>query len=277
MKVLINLLKFILLTILTICLISIGIIQIVSTTILDKDYILQKLEETNFYSEIYELVTSNFENYIYQSGLDEEVLQNICTKEKVEQDINQMISNLYDGTNKKIDTTEIKDNLNSNIDKLGIKNKQNEKAIEQFVTHVCNEYTNTLVHTNYENKINSVYKNITQKLDKINIILIAVVIISVLFILIINNKKIIKNIGNIGIVLLASAMFGLIANWIIKTGINIQGIKVLNDAFSNTIVTIIQDVLDKIVTLGLVTLVISLILIVIYAIMSNFAQKKGNI
>ena len=95
MKVITNIIKFIIITILTICMISIGIITIVSSTILDQSYITQKLEETNFYSETYELVKSNFENYIYQSGLDENVLTDICPKEKVKQDLNIILSNIY--------------------------------------------------------------------------------------------------------------------------------------------------------------------------------------
>ena len=50
MKVLINLLKFIFITILTICLIALGAITIASSTVLDKNYVMQKLEKTDFYS-----------------------------------------------------------------------------------------------------------------------------------------------------------------------------------------------------------------------------------
>ena len=64
MKVLINLLKFIFITILTICLIALGAITVASSTILDKNYVIQKLEETDFYSGTYKLVESNFEKYI---------------------------------------------------------------------------------------------------------------------------------------------------------------------------------------------------------------------
>ena len=123
MKVLINLLKFIFITILTICLIALGAITIASSTVLNKNYVMQKLEETDFQSGTYKLVESNFEKYIYQSGLDEEVLKSICTEDKVKNDIDLMLSNIYDGTNKTIDTTEISTNLNQNIDKLGIKTK----------------------------------------------------------------------------------------------------------------------------------------------------------
>ena len=56
MKVLINLLKFILTMILTIVLISIGLITILFSTVLDKNYIMQKLEETDFYLGTYQLV-----------------------------------------------------------------------------------------------------------------------------------------------------------------------------------------------------------------------------
>ncbi len=61
MKVLINIIKFISITILAICMISLGILTIVSSTILNEEYIISKLEETNFYDGTFELVKSNFE------------------------------------------------------------------------------------------------------------------------------------------------------------------------------------------------------------------------
>ena len=59
MKVLLNIIKFIIITVLVICSIAMGILNIVSSTILEKEYIISKLEETNFYEETYELVKSN--------------------------------------------------------------------------------------------------------------------------------------------------------------------------------------------------------------------------
>ena len=185
MKVLINLLKFIFITILTICLIALGAITVASSTVLDKNYVIQKLEETDFYSGTYKLVESNFEKYIYQSGLDEDVLKSICTEDKVKNDINLMLSNIYDGTNKTIDTAEISTNLNTNIDKLGIKTKQNEKAINEFVTHICNEYTDTLVHSKYENQINNVYKKAINNLNKVYNAILIVTVVDLILILII--------------------------------------------------------------------------------------------
>lgn len=276
MKVLKNLLKFIFITILTICMISIGIITIAFSTILDKNYVIQKLEETNFYAETYELVESNFENYIYQSGLDEEVLSNICTEEKVKQDINKMVSNIYDGTSQEIDTTELANNLNANIDKSGIKNKQNESAIQQFVAHICDEYTNTLVHTKYETKINNIYNKVTEALNQIYEIVLIVLVVDIIAIIAINNKKISKDIQHFGIALFATSAFELSVCQIITSKIDIQGIKIFNDVFSKSVVAIIQEILKQMASLALGTLVISIIFIAIYTTIVSYKASKQS-
>ena len=274
MKILKNLLKFIFIAILTICMISIGMISIVFSTIFSKDYIMQKLEETNFYSGIYELVKSNFENYIYQSGLDEEVLDDICTEEKIKQDIQIMLSNIYKGTNQKIDTTEIANKLNGNIEKLGVKNRQNENAIQQFVTHICDEYTNTLIHTKYENKINEIYKKGTEILNKIYEIILVVFVIDIIAIIIINNKKISKDIQHIGIALLATSIFELSVWQIINLKVDIHGIKIFNDVFSKSVVVIIENTLGQVASLALGTIVIGAIFIIIYAARETYKSLK---
>ena len=276
MKVLTNLLKFILIVVLAVCSIAIGIIQIVTQTVLNKNYIIQKMEETNFYSETYKLVQSNFEKYIEQSGFEENILENICTEEKVKQDIKLMISNIYEGENKTIDITEISDNLNANIDKLNIRDSKNQKAIEQFVEHICQEYTDTLVHTKYENDINKFYKEIVIKKDKIEKIVIIAMVIDVIVILIVNNKNIEKDFQSIGTAIFSSSAFELIACQIINLRVSIKGIKIFNDAFSDMIVAIIQNVISKVVSFGIATLMIAIILIIINAIIIFFSIRKDE-
>lgn len=281
MKVLINIIKFISITILAICMISLGILTIVSSTILNEEYIISKLEETNFYDGTYELVKSNFEKYIYQSGLEEEVLNDICTEKKLKEDINTIISNLYRGTNKKIDTTEISEKLNENIEKSGVKRtSKNSKAIDEFVKHICDEYTDTLIHTKYESKINSNYKEIVNIINKgYNIISIALVV-DIIILIAINNKKVSKDLQGIGIALFSTGTFELIVANIITSKVNIAGIKIFNDVFSKTIVTIIQEIISKIISLGVGTIIIAMIFIAIYAIIAalkaNKTTKKHN-
>lgn len=275
MNILVKLIKFVVLTIITICIIILGIVQISKMTVLDKSYIVKKLEETNFYDDIYELVKSNFENYIYQSGLDESVLNDICTKEKVKNDVNLILSNIYDGTSQKIETEEIKNNLNNNIDKLNIKNMQNENSIEQFVDKICSEYEETLNHTKYEESINKILVKLTTTvIGKITNIISLALIILVILIIIINNKNFFKNLQDIGIVLLASSVFEILINIFINTKVNIQGIKVFNEVFSKSLVSIIQDIFNKFNVFGIILLVISIVIIVIYSIIISYTQKK---
>lgn len=276
MKIIANIARFILIAILTICIIAIGIISIVSSTILDKNYIMSKLEETNFYEETYNLVENNFENYIHQSGLEETALKDICSKDKVKQDINLMLSNIYEGTNKKIDTTEIKDNLNKNIDGLKVRNKQNSSAIDQFVNHICEEYESTLIHTEYENIINEQYKKVNNILDKVRTATIIAIVIDVILLAIVNIKKISKFVQAVGVSLLSSSLFEIVAYKIVTSKVDIAGIKIFNDTFSKTIVTIAQDVLNKVKTLGIISLIIAVVFIIIYAVIVAITKKENS-
>ena len=210
MEVAKKIIKFILIFFLTVSIILIGIIKILSATILDKEYVKTKFEDNNFYEEIYQLVETNFQHYIDQSGLNEDILNDICSKEKVKQDIEMILANIYDGTNQEIDTASIAENLDKNIENLGIRNNENAGAIKQYIIYICQEYTSTIMHTSYENQINKLYISLLNKIEKLNKVCIIVLIIDIVLIIFINNKKIFKNLHEIGIALFSSATFNLI-------------------------------------------------------------------
>ena len=109
-----KIIQYIIVTILALAILALVIINILSSSILKKEYILSKLQQQDYYEKIYEETKSNFENYIHQSGLDEEVLENIVTKEKIEKDTKKIINNIYNGMDEKVDTEEIKNKLNKN-------------------------------------------------------------------------------------------------------------------------------------------------------------------
>lgn len=273
MKIVINILKFIIMLILVVCILFFGIKNIVLSTIMDKDYVLNKLEETNFYSGTYELVESGFENYIAQSGLEEEVLNNICTEEKIKNDIGIIINNIYNGTNEEIDTTEIANNLNANIDKLDVRTSQNKSALDKFVQQICTEYKNTILNTKYENTIHEILNKTTNLLEKLQTIVTIVTIISVICLILLNIKNISKLVGNIGTVLLSSSVTILVVINLINANINISAIKLFNNVFSSSIVTILQDILSKVNKFGIIILITSIVVILINAII-NFVKTN---
>lgn len=276
MKVGKKILNFIFVLVIALSFTFIGVKSVVFKTIFNKEYVLEQMENNNFYSETYKLVESGFENYIGQSGLDEEVIKNICTEDKIKNDINIILSNIYEGTNEKIDTSEISNNLNSNIDKENVRTSSNSKAIDEFVEHICQSYKDTIISTSYENTINEKYSKITQKIIKVQNILIIAIIISIIGVIALNVKDILKLLFWTESAVLSSAVMQLAITTVIKSKVNIDGIKIFNDAFSNIVVTIIKDILSKINIIAGKFIIVYFILVVIYAIIILSQKKEEN-
>lgn len=276
MKVGKKILNFIFVLVIALSFTFIGVKSVVFKTIFNKEYVLEQMENNNFYSETYKLVESGFENYIGQSGLDEEVIKNICTEDKIKNDINIILSNIYEGTNEKIDTSEISNNLNSNIDKENVRTSSNSKAIDEFVEHICQSYKDTIISTSYENTINEKYSKITQKITKVQNILIITIIISIIGVIALNVKDILKLLFWTESAVLSSAVMQLAITTVIKSKVNIDGIKIFNDAFSNIVVTIIKDILSKINIIAGKFIIVYFILVVIYAIVILTQKKEEN-
>lgn len=276
MKVGKKILNFIFVLVIALSFTFIGVKSVVFKTIFNKGYVLEQMENNNFYSETYKLVESGFENYIGQSGLDEEVIKNICTEDKIKNDINIILSNIYEGTNEKIDTSEISNNLNSNIDKENVRTSSNSKAIDEFVEHICQSYKDTIISTSYENTINEKYSKIIQKITKVQNILIIAIIISIIGVIALNVKDILKLLFWTESAVLSSAVMQLAITTVIKSKVNIDGIKIFNDAFSNIVVTIIKDILSKINIIAGKFIIVYFILVVIYAIIILSQKKEEN-
>lgn len=276
MKVGKKILNFIFVLVIALSFTFIGVKSVVFKTIFNKEYVLEQMENNNFYSETYKLVESGFENYIGQSGLDEEAIKNICTEDKIKNDINIILSNIYEGTNEKIDTSEISNNLNSNIDKENVRTSSNSKAIDEFVEHICQSYKDTIISTSYENTINEKYSKITQKITKVQNILIIAIIISIIGVIALNVKDILKLLFWTESAVLSSAVMQLAITTVIKSKVNIDGIKIFNDAFSNIVVTIIKDILSKINIIAGKFIIVYFILVVIYAIIILSQKKEEN-
>lgn len=278
MKVLLNIIKFIIAIILTICVIALIIVNVVSSTILNKEFILGKLDETNYYANIYTAVKSDFENYIYQSGLDESVLENIVPAEKIESDTKIIINNIYDGTNEEVDVTEIETNLKTNIENsLDHKlSATQQRTVDEFVKRITEQYKDTITKTSYENSINNMLekaKNIVDKLQKVSIIGIAV---SVLVIIILSIKDFMAGLMLTGSALMSSGVFYILVNILINSKVKIQNITILNDAISITLRDIISTILSNLTNIGIALSIIGFIIIIVFAIIKSIKKEKSE-
>lgn len=274
-----NILRYIIAILLTIVIIAFLLINLLSSTILSEKYVLSKLEETDYYNKMYEYVQSSFENYIYQSGLEENVLDNIVSKDKIEKDTKIIIGNIYDGLNEKIDTQEIKDKLNSNINNSLKNQKMNatqKEAIDKFVGEITNEYTKTMSHTNYETQINKAYAKGMKYIGIVKKAMLVSIAILVILLILVSLKRIYRIFTILGVSMLSSGTFFAITNWYIMAKIKVQTITILNDAISDCVRNILQELLNTVKNEALILGLAGICLIIIPSLIHYYIRCKDE-
>lgn len=276
MRIIKKIIKIIFSAILTISILLYILINLLSSTILKESYILSKLDQANFYQKVYEEVNSNFEKYIYQSGFDENVLNNVITEEKVKDDFKIIIDNIYNGTNQDINTETIKTNLTNNINsQLGANiSKTQQNSIDSFVDTILNEYTQTILHTQYENKINKAYTQINKYINLANKALLIIMAVLIILLILLNLKRLYRGVSYIGISMLSSGILLCIADIFIKMKVDIKNIVILNDTISKIIINVITELLSNILKDGIILLVSGIVLIIIANLRRAYKKYK---
>ncbi len=276
MRIIKKIIKIIFSAILTISILLYILINLLSSTILKESYILSKLDQANFYQKVYEEVNSNFEKYIYQSGFDENVLNNVITEEKVKEDFKIIIDNIYNGTNQDINTETIKTNLTNNINsQLGANiSKTQQNSIDSFMDTILNEYTQTILHTQYENKINKAYTQINKYINLANKALLIIMAVLIILLILLNLKRLYRGVSYIGISMLSSGILLCIADIFIKMKVDIKNIVILNDTISKIIINVITELLANILKDGIILLVSGIVLIIIANLRRAYKKYK---
>ncbi len=271
-----RIIQYIIATILALAILALTIVNILSSTILSQEYILSKLQEQDYYDKIYEEAESNFENYIHQSGLDEEVLEGIVTKEKIQKDTKIIINNIYNGMNEKIDTEEIKNNLNEKINNSidGKISSSQQKSIDTFVDTICKEYEKTISHTNYEKKINSIINKANKYIDIAKKALLITIGVSVILLILLTIKRIYRITARIGTAFIIDGLIFIIAEKYIKSKIKIDTIMLLNQGISDVLQSILNEILSNILKTGSIMLGIGILLTIIYGIIKSIRKAK---
>lgn len=265
-KVIETIIKNILVILLFITIFAFGILNILSNTILDQEYTLNKLEETNYYANIYSQIKSDFRNYIYQSGLDENVIEDIVTPEEVKNETRKIIVGIYNGLHEDVDTTKIHDRLNDNINKSleGKKiDSQTQEAINTFVNQIVDQYQETITKTEYENQIYKNFSKIQKIVNKGKKITILLAVTLGTLIIITYYKKIFKNIAYLGTALFSDGIAYIFLDMYISKKVDIENLTILNDAITITLREYLQSILKEIFLYGGILLIIGLALIIL--------------
>jgi len=256
--------------------------NILENKLLNKDYVLSKMEETEFYLQISREVENGFENYIYQSGLPEDTIKNLFTDEMIKTDAENLINALYDGTEITLSSDKVKENLNKKIeDYLNTQNlkmnKQGKENIKKFEDLIVKEYKENV------NASTTLYKSGHQGIEKLrtidskigNIPLIATFVIIVLLI-IINITNLLEAIKYIGISSLSIGILIKLGVKVILDNVSLDNILVLTVSLSNLIINIVKDILYSIEDNGGIFIVVGCTAIILSAILQNINKVKED-
>lgn len=266
--------SYIICIILAITILLASAVYIASNTVLNKDYILEVLENNNYYEKTYDNIKSSFSQYILQSGLDENVIDNLYTEEEIKEDVNIVISNIYANENQKLDTDKIKLNMESNINMYlennNIKlNSEQKKSIEKFVATIEKTYEDEISYSSYLSKLgNKVYK-INKIIDKTQKVLYGSVIVLILILICINIREFSLAINYIGVTMLASGIVNIITKIYISSKININKIMLINEDISNVMINILNEIVNSIQSYGWIMFGIGLILVLLTNLIKN--------
>ena len=269
-----KIISYILSFILVLLIILLCLLTIVKSTILNEEYMLSKLEEANYYERMNAEIIEQFKNYTIQSGLSDNVLENLFTQEKLDEDINNVINSIYTGTELEIDTTEIEENLKENV----LAEVEAEGKVIDFEDEAMVEYIQA-IETAYEsqvsystNVINSIGSTFVRIIDLAqiaqSILIVTTTIVAILLIAI--NIKQIFGLNYLAISCIASGLFILVAKIMLEQSVDLNNIMLINQATSNVIQLIINNILTQATVAGVVLLVIGLVGSIIY----NLLYKK---
>lgn len=268
-----------------ICIILVAIIlvataiHIASNTVLNKNYVLEKLDNNNYYEKTYDNIKSSFSQYILQSGLDENVIENLYTKEQIKEDVDIVISNIYSDENQKVDTNKIKNNMESNINKYlednNIKlNATQKKSIDKFIETIERTYEEEISYSAYLNKIgNKVYK-INKIIEKMQPVIYGSIIALFLILILINVKEIPFGINYAGVTILSSGIANILIKMYINSKININKIMIINEDISKIVINILNEIVNYIQNYGLVMVAIGLAIVILASFIRNSKTEE---
>lgn len=246
-------------------------ISIFESTILSKEYVISKLEDANYYERMNGEIEEQFKSYTIQSGLSYDVIENLYTSDQLTQDINNVIDAIYTGKELEIDTTEIKENLQKNIltevEQEGKTVDFDDVATKEYLNAIENAYESQVSYsTNIVNSIGNTFVKILDLSEKAQIVgYVGIAIIAVLIIII--NRKQIVGLNYLAISAMASGLFIIACRLIAEFSMDLKNIMIMNQATSNVIQLIINDILTSVTMIGTVLAVVGILASIIYQLL----------
>lgn len=269
MKIIRKIISYILAIILVTLMSATIILSIVNAVVFSKSNVKKQMQKVDYYTEINNIIKESANNYIMQSGFDESIMDNVISKEKINNDIDKVINAIYEGEEVEISTDEIKNSLDKNVQQYIAQNNykvdaQTQKDIKKFEDKIESIYANSITYS--KSSIKKVVKYFKMAKRMTRVALIASLILLIIF-AIITYKT---NRATFGISLLATGIICIFIKCYSSINIAVNNILMVNKTFSNLMINIINQVIQYVFIGGIILAVLGIALIII------FERKSAN-
>ena len=218
----------------------------------------QQLNETNYYEKLYTNIKLEMSYYVTQSGLSDDILNNIFDKELLRRTTEKMLDNFYNNKDNTINKTSIEENLMNNINEELKDYKLTEEdktSINKFITQMSSIYETEISYSNILNKYHNSFNRIYHILVALDLLCITLFIINYFI-----TRYTLKE-RNIIISLLTTATLITIIHLYLSNTLDLGHLEFYNDIISNLINYTYQSIMSIFNIVSTLYLVISLSLI----------------
>lgn len=233
-------------------------ITIILFTIFNQNFMAQQLNETNYYEKLYDNIKLEMSYYVTQSGLSDDILNNIFDKELLRRTTEKMLDNFYNNKDNTINKTSIEENLMNNINEELKDYKLTEEdktSIDKFITQMSSTYEAEISYSNILNKYHNSFNRIYHILVALDILCITLFIINYFI-----TRYTLKE-RNIIISLLTTTILITIIHLYLSNTLDLGHLEFYNDIISNLINYTYQSIMSIFNIVSTIYLVISLSLI----------------
>ena len=212
---------------------------------------------------------NGFEEYQYQSGLPQEIFQNLYSRDNIKFVVDSVVKTMYNGGTVNIDSTEVRNRITENVNKYLADNQIVLKDVEQnnidqfenMIVQVYEEKMDFLV--GYTREISDVVQKITDMVRTAKLVAVVMLVFVLIFTLVINISAISDFFAVLGIALLASGTLLEIVKALINKYIHIDSILILNQSLSDFIKIIANELLTKVGFYGVLFIILGICGIII--------------
>lgn len=233
-------------------------ITIILFTIFNQNFMAQQLNETNYYEKLYTNIKLEMSYYVTQSGLSDDILNNIFDKELLRRTTEKMLDNFYNNKDNTINKTSVEENLMNNINEELKDYKLTEEdktSIDKFITQMSSTYEAEISYSNILNKYHNSFNRIYHILVALDLLCIALFIINYFI-----TRYTLKE-RNIIISLLTTTILITIIHLYLSNTLDLGHLEFYNDIISNLINYTYQSIMSIFNIVSTLYLVISLSLI----------------